>query len=174
VYKWGGGGYAETQQLSAPGTVNTTDDQFGYALAMSANGSMLAVAASNSADETMPNSHVGVVYVFTLGGGSGQFALAHTLVPENRRRGLQFGWGVRLSGDGHTLLAGSAKGGALYRYHLYQGRYELFQTERVGHGDTTPVALAVSLNASVALTVDMETVRPFVLFDGDDSATVLV
>lgn len=89
-------------------------DQFGLALAMSADGTTLAVAApteaggdnvinGNEASNTSPDA--GAVYVFVRSGT--QWTQQAYVKPTNTDAGDQFGWAVALSADGNTLAVGA-------------------------------------------------------------------
>lgn len=100
VFKRDGGKWAEQGTLSVPGAAN---DWFGYSIAMSADGSTIAVGAvyadvNGSADQ-------GAVSVFTRGGGS--WKLAKTLTGKDGKAGDLFGFSVSLSSDGGTLAVGA-------------------------------------------------------------------
>jgi len=89
-------------------------DQFGLALALSRDGSTLAVAApteaggdnvinGNQASNTSPDA--GAVYVFVRSGT--QWTQQAYVKPTNTDGGDQFGWAVALSADGNTLAVGA-------------------------------------------------------------------
>jgi len=89
-------------------------DQFGLALALSSDGSTLAVAApteaggdnvinGNQASNTSPDA--GAVYVFVRSGQ--QWTQQAYVKPSNTDAGDQFGWAVALSADGNTLAVGA-------------------------------------------------------------------
>lgn len=89
-------------------------DQFGLALAMSTDGTTLAVAApteaggdnvinGNQASNTSPDA--GAVYVFVRTGA--QWTQQAYVKPTNTDAGDQFGWAVALSADGNTLAVGA-------------------------------------------------------------------
>ena len=89
-------------------------DQFGLALAMSSDGSTLAIAApteaggdnvinGNQASNTNPDA--GAVYVFVRSGT--QWTQQAYVKPTNCDAGDQFGWAVALSANGDTLAVGA-------------------------------------------------------------------
>jgi hypothetical protein len=89
-------------------------DSFGKSVALSADGSTLAVGAhdeasaatgidGNQADNTAPNS--GAVYVFRRAGST--WSQEAYIKPSNTGAGDAFGWSVALSADGSTLAVGA-------------------------------------------------------------------
>ena len=94
---------------------NTIHDyQFGYAVALSGDGSTLAVGSigessvakainGNQADHSVVDS--GAVYVFTRRNGA--WAQQAYVKPSNSKEGADFGDAVALSNDGNTLVVGA-------------------------------------------------------------------
>src|SRR6185295_18218422 len=115
VYVRNGSRWAEQAYIKAsnPGA----DDQFGYGVALSADGNTLAVSApyedsaatgvnGNQADNSMENS--GAVYVFTRSGSAwSQQAYVKASNTGTAEEGDQFGYSIALSGDGNTLVVGA-------------------------------------------------------------------
>jgi trimeric autotransporter adhesin len=110
----GNGWYQQAyMKASNPGS----NDQFGSALAVSADGNTLAVAAQfedsaatgidgNQSDNSMPES--GAVYVFTRAGGRwSQQAYLKASNTGERDDGDTFGYAIALSDDGNTLAVGA-------------------------------------------------------------------
>jgi len=103
-----------SQQAYVKASNTGADDYFGWSVALSGNGSTLAVGATdedseatgiggNQADNSAPGA--GAVYVFTRGNSTwGQYAYVK---PSNTGAGDYFGWRVALSGDGSTLAVGA-------------------------------------------------------------------
>src|SRR5205807_1394749 len=91
--------------------------QFGFAVALSADGSTLAVGSQmeesgatgingNQADNSMPNS--GAVYIFARSGTAwSQQAYSKASNTGDAEEGDQFGYSISLSGDGNLLVAGA-------------------------------------------------------------------
>lgn len=100
VFKRDGAKWAEQGSLSVPGAAN---DWFGYSIAMSADGSTIAVGAVYA--DANGNADQGSVSVFTRGGGS--WKLAKTLSAADGKAGDLFGFSVSLSADGGTLAVGA-------------------------------------------------------------------
>jgi hypothetical protein len=123
VYVFGRGGSGWTEQALLRASNPQASAQFGHAVALSADGSTLAVAAmwessaargvnGNQQDQSIPQA--GAVYVFTRQGGrwtqqayvkasnTGEAGTADTF-----GEGDQFGFSVALSADGTTLAVGA-------------------------------------------------------------------
>src|SRR5919198_1360060 len=115
VYARGAAGWTEHAYIKASNT--DQDDQFGFNVALSADGNTLAVSApfedsaatginGNQADNSMPNS--GAVYVFTRNGTAwSQQAYVKASNTGDAEEGDQFGYAISLSGDGSTIAVGS-------------------------------------------------------------------
>jgi hypothetical protein len=95
---------------------NTASDEFGYAIALSADGSTLAVSAlledsaatgigGNQADNTSANA--GAVYVYTRAGTT--WTQQAYVKASNTGAGDTFGSDVALSADGSTLAVGASR-----------------------------------------------------------------
>ena len=107
--RWAQQGYVKASNSGA-------DDQFGFAIALSADGNTLAVSApfedsaaagvnGNQADNSVENS--GAVYIFTRTGTSwSQQAYIKASNTGEKDEGDQFGYSISLSGDGNTLAVG--------------------------------------------------------------------
>jgi hypothetical protein len=112
VYTRTGDRWAQQAYVKASNT--GADDQFGFAVALSADGNTLAVSApyedsaatginGNQADNSMANS--GAVYVFTRSGSAwSQQAYVKASNTGAAEEGDQFGYSIGLSGDGNTLV----------------------------------------------------------------------
>ena len=100
VYVRAGASWVQQAYLKASNT--NPFDQFGTSVALSADGSTLAVGAPTSDEAPGP----GAVYVFTRSGPlwSPQPAI---MIPNPRSAFDEFGWSVALSGDGMTLAIGA-------------------------------------------------------------------
>src|SRR6267142_2414711 len=115
VYSRRGTSWAQQAYIKASNT--GADDQFGFAVALSADGNTLAVSApyedsaatginGNQADNSMPNS--GAVYVFSRTGSIwSQQAYIKASNTGERDEGDEFGYSVAVSGDGNTLAVGA-------------------------------------------------------------------
>jgi hypothetical protein len=117
VYVYTRNGDRWTQQAILKASNRDADDQFGFAVSLSADGNTLAVSApyedsratginGNQNDNSMKNS--GAVYVFTRAGRmwSQQAYIKASNTGENDE-GDQFGYSIGLSGDGTTLAVGA-------------------------------------------------------------------
>lgn len=123
VYVFTRGGNNWSQQAYLKASNPGRSDHFGNALALSADGNTLAVAAfwessgatgvnGNQADESIPQA--GAVYVFTRS-GSTWTQQAYVKASNTGAAGVggipgdgdQFGFSVALSGDGNTLAVGA-------------------------------------------------------------------
>src|SRR5262245_46402265 len=110
----GSGGFVGIPDVYVKASNPGRDDHFGEAVALSADGSTLAVGApgedsgamgigGNEADNTVPDA--GAVYVFARGGGvwtQQAYVKASTAMA-----GALFGKGLALSADGSTLAVGA-------------------------------------------------------------------
>src|SRR5437867_163232 len=115
VYARGGAGWSQQAYIKASNT--DQDDQFGFNVALSADGNTLAVSApyedsaatginGNQADNSMPNS--GAVYVFGRTGSTwAQQAYIKASNTGESEEGDQFGYSISLSGDGNWLVVGA-------------------------------------------------------------------
>lgn len=102
VYNKTNGVWAQTASFQDPD--HTANDYFGYRLALSTAGTVLA--AGNKATVSAV-SGAGKVYVYTLASGSWTQAEIDNPTPTGAA-GLDFGYaGVAISGDGQTLAVGS-------------------------------------------------------------------
>ena len=110
--------YARTasgwQQTYLKASNAQSGDQFGFALALSADGTTLAVGANfedggapgingNQADESANGA--GAVYVFARNGGT--WSQQAYIKSSNIGEGDRFGYSLALSGDGNTLAVGT-------------------------------------------------------------------
>jgi len=114
VYVFVGGGATWTQQAYIKASNTDARDEFGFAVALSADGTTLAVSAilesssatgigGNQADDTALES--GAVYVFTRTGTA--WMQQAYLKASNTNLGDFFGSSVALAGDGNTLVVGA-------------------------------------------------------------------
>jgi hypothetical protein len=114
VYVFVRSGGTWTQQAYLKAANAGAGDLFGFSVALSADGSLLAVGAVNEdsgetgtaatgADDSATNS--GAVYVFARGNGT--WTQQAYLKASNTGGGDQFGWRVALSADGATLAVGA-------------------------------------------------------------------
>ncbi|MGE5181669.1 MAG: integrin, partial [Acidobacteriota bacterium] len=131
VYVFARAGASWLQQAYVKASNTDVNDQFGHSLALSYDGSTLAVGAyledsaatgvgGNQADNTVTDA--GAVYVFARAGTawSQQAYVKGSLT----QAGAELGWGLALSADGNTLAAGApledgsvgADSGAVYVY----------------------------------------------------------
>ncbi len=98
IYTNGNGVYSYAQRLTVSGAAS--GDRLGAALALSGNGSVIAVS------DTADDSGEGAVYVFTRSGSS--YAYSGKLRAFDRDAGDAFGSGVAISGDGSRIAAGAS------------------------------------------------------------------
>ena len=93
-----------------------SNDQFGYALALSTDGNTLAIAAPGEAsiargiDGDQTNNDAvssGAVYVFTRAGAAARWVQQAYVKASNAHAGDVFGVGVTLSADGDTMAVGA-------------------------------------------------------------------
>jgi hypothetical protein len=131
VYVFTRGGAAWTQQAYVKASNAGSGDHFGNAVALSADGNTLAVAAywesssatgvnGNQDDNSIPQA--GAVYIFTRSGGTWT-QQAYIKASNTGRRGEgelpgegdQFGFSLALSGDGNTLAVGAGSEDAAAR-----------------------------------------------------------
>jgi hypothetical protein len=117
VYIYARTGDRWAQQAYVKASNTGADDQFGFAVALSADGNTLAVSApyedsaatgidGNQADSSMANS--GAVYVFTRSGSAwSQQAYVKASNTGAAEEGDQFGYSIALSSDGSMLVVGA-------------------------------------------------------------------
>ena len=106
VFARTGGAWALQKTLNISG--GNAGDLFGYAVALSADGSTLAVGAIS--DDVNANVDQGSVSVFARTGAAWKEQQVITL--DNGTASGNFGWSVSLSTDGNTLAAGGPNQGA--------------------------------------------------------------
>jgi len=106
-----------SQQAYVKASNPRADDQFGFAVALSADGNTLAVSApyedsganginGNQTDKSMADA--GAVYVFARSGSTwSQQAYVKASNAGEKDEGDQFGYSIALSGDGNTLAVGA-------------------------------------------------------------------
>ncbi len=135
-----GDGGSWTQQAYLKAANADAGDQFGFSVALSADGNTLAVGAiyedsdgSSPDDNSAPNA--GAVYLFVRGDG-GSWAQQAYLKASNADTNDWFGYSLALSADGRTLVVGAPRedsaatgidgdrlddsattAGAVYRFH---------------------------------------------------------
>jgi len=113
---WWQQAYIKASNTGEAGTADSfgEGDQFGFSLALSADGATLAVGAltedsaaaginGNQADNSAASA--GAVYVFSRAGGS--WSQQAYVKPSNVDAGDMFGYAVTLSADGNTLAVGA-------------------------------------------------------------------
>jgi hypothetical protein len=100
VFTRSGGKWAEQGVLTVPGAAN---DWFGYSIAMSSDGSTIAVGAVYATVDG--NKAQGSASVFARSGG--KWALEKTVTGKDGAAGDLFGYSVSLSADGATLAVGA-------------------------------------------------------------------
>ena len=100
VFTRSGGKWAEQGVLTVPGAAN---DWFGYSIAMSSDGSTIAVGAVYAT--VNGNKAQGSASVFARSGG--KWALEKTVTGKDGAAGDLFGYSVSLSADGATLAVGA-------------------------------------------------------------------
>jgi hypothetical protein len=106
VFARSGGAWSLQKTLNISG--GSAGDLFGYAVALSADGSTLAVGAIS--DDVNANVDQGSVSVFARTGTAWKEQQVITL--DNGTASGNFGWSVSLSTDGNTLAAGGPNQGA--------------------------------------------------------------
>jgi hypothetical protein len=104
-----------SQQAYVKASNTDADDRFGHRVALSGDGSTLAVGAQREASNAVgidgdqadnSASHAGAVYVFVRA-GQGQWSQQAYVKASNTDADDNFGWSVALSGDGSTLAVGA-------------------------------------------------------------------
>jgi len=152
VFTRSGGKWAEQGVLTVPGAAN---DWFGYSIAMSSDGSTIAVGAVYAT--VNGNKAQGSASVFARSGG--KWALEKTVTGKDGVAGDLFGYSVSLSADGGTLAVGAT--GADAGGNADQGSASVF-TRSGGWAlqatltTATPAAKA-NFGTSVALSADGNT-----------------
>jgi len=142
------GMYAQTP-LAVPDGAN--GDQFGFSVALSADGSTALVGANGR------NGGAGAAYLFTRGSG-GAYTRTATLTATGGANGDGFGYRVALSADGGTALvsAPSHNGGAGAAYLFTRGNGAYSQTAALtatggAGGDFFGFSIALSADGGAAL-----------------------
>jgi len=137
---------------SAIGYVKSTQtmagDRFGQAVALSTDGTTLAVGAPYE------NSGAGAVYIYRRIAGMWQ---PHGVVTApNIRANDNFGWAVAMSADGVTLAVGAPyennKVGAVYVYQLVSGAWQsqgVVKAPNAETGDGFGTAVAISADGTI-------------------------
>jgi hypothetical protein len=152
VFTRSGGKWAEQGVLTVSGAAN---DWFGYSIAMSADGSTIAVGAVYATVDG--NKAQGSASVFARQGG--KWALQKTVTGENGAAGDLFGYSVSLSADGGTLAVGAT--GADVDGNADQGTASVFTRDggwalQAVLTSATPAAKA-NFGTSVSLSSDGNT-----------------
>lgn len=116
VYVYSRSGLTWARQAYLKASNAEADDQFGWSVALSADGTTLAVGANgeNSALTGDPSNNgamaAGAVYLFVRNGASW---VQQAYVKASNPDGADvFGWSVSLSADGHTLAVGAVGEGS--------------------------------------------------------------
>ncbi|HZJ62923.1 MAG TPA: DUF4215 domain-containing protein [Kofleriaceae bacterium] len=99
VYVFTHDGATWSQQAYVKAAAPRTNDAFGFSVALSNNGSILAVGAAGV------SAHAGAVYVFARDAAA--WSLQAQLAASNAGADDQFGWSVALSSDGTALAIGA-------------------------------------------------------------------
>jgi hypothetical protein len=105
VFTLSAGTWTQQQKLLASDAASS--DEFGFSVALSADGNTAIVGAT--AEDTSPNSNQGAAYVFTLSAGT--WTQQQKLLASDASSGDQFGYSVALSADGDTALIGASEEG---------------------------------------------------------------
>ncbi|XRB08803.1 LAM_G_DOMAIN domain-containing protein [Pycnococcus provasolii] len=112
VFTRGGGGcgsgsYTQVTKLMA--SDKQANDQFGWSVSTSADGSTVVVGAYK---EDTGGTYAGAAYVFTRGGGAGgsSYTQVAKLQASDKQANDYFGSSVSISGDGRTIAAGAYGG----------------------------------------------------------------
>ena len=99
-----------SQQAYVKASNAEAHDHFGYSVALSGDGSTLAVGADNEGDEVgISVTLAGAVYVFVRD-GQNEWSQQAYLKASNTDASDHFGYSVALSGDGSTLAVGAYEG----------------------------------------------------------------
>ncbi|MEC7710463.1 MAG: hypothetical protein VX902_06785, partial [Planctomycetota bacterium] len=121
IYHYSGGSWSLEASIHK-GIGSENDLEFGFSVAMNANGDRVAVGAPDSTDTS--TSAKDRVYIYSRSGTS--WSLTQTIVGNTGEVGKQFGYSVAMSGDGNVLLIGipgySSNKGCV-RSFLWQGSY---------------------------------------------------
>jgi hypothetical protein len=96
-----GSTWVQTASFLTPSA--TSDDQFDYALSLSADGSVLAVGVMSA--DVSTNADAGKVYIYRLADGA--WSLSQTISASDGVASDYFGSSVSLSGDSLTLIVGA-------------------------------------------------------------------
>ncbi|NPV02378.1 MAG: hypothetical protein HPY53_13470 [Brevinematales bacterium] len=115
LFHWSGTEWETNKFIPADGEVY---DQFGYSVALSADGNKIAVGAYGDDDN---GSSSGSVYLFKWNATGW---LTNKIVPSDGGANYEFGFSVALSADGNTLAVGTphdcdpiALAGSVYRFY---------------------------------------------------------
>lgn len=100
VFTWSGVSWIQTQKLTASDGISA--DYFGFSVATSSNGNVIAVGATGTDDK---GANSGSVYIYKKIGES--WIQSSKVITANNIQSDQFGKRVSLSGDGTTMLVSS-------------------------------------------------------------------
>jgi hypothetical protein len=92
-----------TEQAKLLASDRATDDDFGYSVAISADGNTVIIGAYT--EDTSPNTNNGAAYIFTRSGST--WTQKAKLIASERANSDQFGRSVSLSSDGLTAIVGA-------------------------------------------------------------------
>jgi hypothetical protein len=148
VYVFGGQPLAQTQLLlQGSGNYNSA---FGWSVAISGDGSVVAVGAPQAQTAAGPT---GAVFLFERIAPGAAFGAPQVLVAQDGAAGDALGWSVSLSGDGDTVAAGALNANFVGKAYVFQRlmksrpQFDLLQSLVAGGGvagDCYGGALALS------------------------------
>ncbi|HSR96880.1 MAG TPA: DUF4215 domain-containing protein [Kofleriaceae bacterium] len=199
VYIFTHTGTTWTQQAYLKASNTNVDDLFGASLALSADGSTLAVGATGEdsaaitigGDETSNTaSSAGAVYVFTRSGTT--WTQQAYVKPSNSRANARFGFSVALSGDGALLAVGAVgefsaavgvdgdktdtsaeDAGAVYTFTRSDGVWaeqSYLKASNTDKGDAFGTSVALSSDGSTLAVGAIDEASGVASDEGDDSA----
>lgn len=155
IFVKGTSGWAQQKYIKAPMPIDADGDQFGFSVALSADGNTLAVGAIK--DDTA-FVDAGAVYIFTR--SEGVWTQQQKITAGNTQAGDWFGYSVALSDDGTVLAVGApledttnTDSGSAYVYRATTGDWSIGADTEDTLKAVTPVAND-KLGISVALNSD--------------------
>lgn len=116
VFEYSGGTWTETARLE--GSKGTNSDGIGWSVAISRDGSVIALGAID--DEMSSPSSTGLVYVYERSGDSWASGTEDAILStSNAATGDSFGWSLAMSGDSGIITSGAYIAGSSNEGHVY-------------------------------------------------------
>jgi len=149
VYVFAGGN--QSQLLTEPGAACSPGSGFGWSVAVSADGSTLAVGAPQA--QSANGQWAGAVHVFARAAAGAPYAFAQTLSPSDGVGGDAFGWALSASADGAAVAVGATGSGFVGKAYVFAAvgprleQLQMVDAEGGAPGDCFGGAVALSADA---------------------------